>query len=203
MATDTATALAEERPRVREQWGTCGCGCGTPRPARDNHGRRRFYVHGHNTKGRTFPERRQAVIQWRQSHTRAVALKASVTECEWLRIGDCHGRLEVAHVNQDEMDNTPSNLLKLCASHHRLLDKGRIDPFNPVMPSFWTDSSGQRRYFPGGHGKRWGATVAARRDLVAAELDRDPSQSNRAIGRACNIDHKTVARIRRAREELG
>jgi hypothetical protein len=42
--------------------------------------------------------------------------------------------LDVAHVDQDEMNNAPENLLKLCRRHHRLLDNGNIDATNPVMP---------------------------------------------------------------------
>ena len=36
-----------------------------------------------------------------------------------------------------------------------------------------------------------------RRDLVVAELERDPSRSDRAIGRITGADHKTVGAIRR------
>ncbi|WFE44278.1 ParB N-terminal domain-containing protein [Verrucosispora sp. WMMD1129] len=40
-------------------------------------------------------------------------------------------------------------------------------------------------------------TRAQRRALVVAELERDPSRSDRAIGRVCGVDHKTVGAIRR------
>ncbi|WP_433361945.1 ParB N-terminal domain-containing protein [Actinoplanes sp. CA-142083] len=36
-----------------------------------------------------------------------------------------------------------------------------------------------------------------RRALVVAELERDPSRSDRAIARLCGVDHKTVAAVRR------
>jgi hypothetical protein len=39
-------------------------------------------------------------------------------------------------------------------------------------------------------------TISQRRDLVRAELDRDPSRSDRAIGRLCACDGKTVAALR-------
>lgn len=39
-------------------------------------------------------------------------------------------------------------------------------------------------------------TVSQRRDLVLAELVRDPSRSDRAIGRLCGVDGKTVAAAR-------
>ena len=40
-------------------------------------------------------------------------------------------------------------------------------------------------------------TREQRRALVAAELEHDPSRSDRAIGRICGVDHKTVAATRR------
>jgi hypothetical protein len=40
-------------------------------------------------------------------------------------------------------------------------------------------------------------TVAQRRELAAAELERDPFRSDRAIGRLVGVDHKTVGAIRR------
>lgn len=36
-----------------------------------------------------------------------------------------------------------------------------------------------------------------RRGLVRAELERDPDRSDRAIGRVCGVDHKTVGAMRR------
>lgn len=40
-------------------------------------------------------------------------------------------------------------------------------------------------------------TREQRRALVVAEFERDPSRSDRAIGRLCGVDHKTVAAVRR------
>lgn len=40
-------------------------------------------------------------------------------------------------------------------------------------------------------------TRSQRRALVVAELERDPSRSDRAIGRIVGVDHKTVGAIRR------
>ena len=36
-----------------------------------------------------------------------------------------------------------------------------------------------------------------KRDLIRAELDRDPARSDREIGRLCGVDHKTVGAVRR------
>lgn len=79
------------------------------------------------------------------SHHHARQLKDR-RACEWERIGSCHGPIQVAHVNQNPLDNSPENLLALCCTHHTLLDNGRIDPTNPVMPAFHVSVSGKRRY---------------------------------------------------------
>lgn len=43
-------------------------------------------------------------------------------------------------------------------------------------------------------------TQLQKRDLIRAELDRDPSRSDREIGRLAGADHKTVAGVRRGGE---
>lgn len=85
-------------------------------------------------------------VQWRTSHERAVKLKRDQVSCEWEHITGCGGPLHVAHINGNEMDNSVDNLLKLCNSHHFLLDRGRIDPSDPIMPKFRVGSDGKRRY---------------------------------------------------------
>lgn len=56
------------------------------------------------------------------------------------------GMLDVHHVNGRYVDNDPVNLMKLCRSHHRLVENGRIDLDAPVMPPFRTGTDGKRRY---------------------------------------------------------
>jgi len=75
-----------------------------------------------------------------------VKLKAHVTSCEYASLGGCKGVLDVAHLDGDEFNNSKANLRKLCRSHHRLVDNGKIDPANPTMPRFHIDGSGKRRY---------------------------------------------------------
>lgn len=128
---------------------SCLCGCGTEVPVLNAKGvPRTGFAHGHNRRGHADPRRPDAAVDTRQRHNRSAALKADVGECEWRAIGGCLGPLHVAHVNGVDRDNRPSNLKKLCQSHHHLLDKGRIDPQRPVMPAFRVDGSGKRRYVP-------------------------------------------------------
>ena len=70
----------------------------------------------------------------------------SVEVCQWESIGGCSGPIQVAHVDGNFTNNNLSNLLALCTSHHKLMDHGRINPKNPVMPRFYTDAVGHRRY---------------------------------------------------------
>lgn len=80
---------------------------------------------------------------------RAATLKRGVRVCEWAHIGGCKGLLEVAHLDGNAFNNDPGNLKKLCRSHHSLLDRGtvgKIDAATPVMPMFYVDSGGKRRY---------------------------------------------------------
>ncbi len=66
--------------------------------------------------------------------------------CELASIGGCLGRLEVHHKDKDPANNADDNLMTLCLAHHQLVDHGRIDLAWPVMPPFYTDGSGKRRY---------------------------------------------------------
>lgn len=90
--------------------------------------------------------------QWRAdgTHRRTARWRARELtphdQCAWESIGGCKGLIQVAHVDQDYTNNDESNRLPLCVSHHRLLDTGKIDPENPVMPEFYVDGSGKRRY---------------------------------------------------------
>lgn len=54
--------------------------------------------------------------------------------------------LDVHHIDGDPWNNEPDNLMKLCRSHHRLVDNGKIDLASPKMPPFYTDGGGKRRY---------------------------------------------------------
>jgi len=136
----------------------CECGCGVVFSKLDNRGRERKFLKGHwikvrsNTekmvnlirpslKGRIYKESaNDRTCHYRSRHS------ISASKCELIDIGHCKGPIQVAHINGDFTDNDTSNLISLCASHHRLMDLGRIDLKKPVMPEFYTDSGGKRRY---------------------------------------------------------
>lgn len=134
------------KPRRLASKIACACGCGTSIPAQDRRGRPRRFVHGHGNLGKSNWWLVKDRVKERTSHERAVKKKRSTTACEFSEIGGCLGILQVAHVDGDPFNNDPSNLKKLCQSHHTLLDNGRIDPEDPTMPEFYTDGSGKRRY---------------------------------------------------------
>ena len=80
-------------------------------------------------------------------HAQARRKKARVTTCELAELGNCQGPLDVAHIDGDDANNADANLLKLCRSHHSLVDRGRIDPRAPRQPGYWrTGADGKRRY---------------------------------------------------------
>ena len=135
---------------------SCACGCGTQFKALDNRNRRRRYIKGHGTKGTIHPwmaERKGVLLRhlwkkkplWRVRHYRARKL-AMRSECQLSPLGYCQGRVEVNHINKHTYDNRLKNLIALCRTHHRLMDLGKIDPYNPRMPRFYVDSGGTRRY---------------------------------------------------------
>lgn len=136
----------------------CGCGCGETLTEIDNHGRKRKYKHGHYSrvnnpgldKANAMPKKPVGTY-WRDStHWRTCRARArsiiDTSKCEWEHIGHCKGNIHVAHVSGDYTNNDKSNLKALCASHHRLLDNGKIDPLKPKMPPFRTGIDGKRRY---------------------------------------------------------
>lgn len=124
----------------------CACGCGRKIPSEDSRGRPRKFARGHVNKGRSNWWLVKDEVKKRTSHERAVKLKHGVEECELTHIGGCKGDLTVAHLDGDHFNNSEGNLKKLCRSHHWLMDRGRIDLSDSVMPAFREDSSGKRRY---------------------------------------------------------
>ncbi len=134
--------LSAPHPKV-----ACGCGCGGRLTPKDRRGRPRSFLAGHVNKGRAAQRQvKRGRITARTSHERAVKLKAGVRVCQYAHLGGCLGVLDVAHVDGNEFNNARTNLLKLCRAHHRLVDNGKIDPRAPVMPAFYVDGSGKRRY---------------------------------------------------------
>jgi hypothetical protein len=125
----------------------CGCGQSTTRN-RNKRGNFNDYIHGHNSVGKTW--QMKLVVKRRQSHSRALRIYAEHKNCSTCEINDnvCSGRLEIAHLDQDFLNNEPSNLAKLCLAHHKLLDHGKrtFSELKSTKFVFYVDKSGHRRY---------------------------------------------------------
>jgi hypothetical protein len=79
-------------------------------------------------------------------YSRARQVVPVVTSCALEHIGGCGGRIERAHIDHNPLNNDRQNITTLCKSHHNLYDFGRITLTNPVMPPFYVDARGARRY---------------------------------------------------------
>jgi len=79
-------------------------------------------------------------------YSRARQVVPAVTSCALALIGGCGGRIERAHIDHNPLNNVRQNITTLCKSHHNLYDFGRITLTNPVMPPFYVDARGKRRY---------------------------------------------------------
>ena len=79
-------------------------------------------------------------------YDRARKVVPVVTVCALEHIGGCGGRIERAHIDHNPLNNNRQNITTLCKSHHNLYDFGRISLVNPIMPPFYVDARGNRRY---------------------------------------------------------
>lgn len=124
----------------------CACDCGTPLEDRDERGRPRRYIPNHHWRGRRRLTHEKADANKTSKHENARLRARGRTSCELAAIGGCKGILDVHHRDGNPWNNEPENLAKLCRSHHRLIESDRIDLLAPVMPPFYVDGSGKRRY---------------------------------------------------------
>lgn len=123
----------------------CGCGTAVPSHVSGKRGRRRKgYVWGHNAKGR------RNLIRPESQNERTLRDRArrmvEHDACAMRRIGGCKGEIEAHHVDKNWRNNSRRNVVAVCASHHRLLDNGRITLQSRQMPPFYVDGGGKRRY---------------------------------------------------------
>jgi hypothetical protein len=127
----------------------CACGCGLERPSHDAAGTPRRFIYRHNPRPGRCPEHWKAnAVSMFTGYARSKALIKTMKNCTWLHVGHCKGPLQRAHIDHNPLRNVESNVIVLCARHHRLYDRGRIDLKNPIMPSFYVDSGGKARYRP-------------------------------------------------------
>lgn len=135
----------------------CKCGCKAILQKYDSKWRPRVYVRGHSMRGKKAPwvrEQRKNVNIFlkknNQPKIRATRWRARQLVksriCGLLVIGGCGGRIEVNHIDKNPYNNSLQNLIPLCHSHHALTDRGKIDLNKPIMPRFYVDKSGKRRY---------------------------------------------------------
>ena len=123
----------------------CKCGCGQE-VIQKRSGRTSYYLWGHAGRGKhnTWKARpdsnNRRTLRWR-AHS-----LISTDICAMGHIGACKGPIQVHHIDKDVMNNDLSNLVAVCVSHHRLLDNGRITLQSAVMPEYYVDGSGKRRY---------------------------------------------------------
>jgi hypothetical protein len=126
----------------------CACGCGTLMDPVGSRGRpKRFLSSAHVSRAVAKARKNKfdpTSTNWRTGRERARKI-CTDRLCEIDRIGNCSGRIEIHHKDGNPMNNEPSNLIALCTSHHRLVEQGRIDLANPVMPPF-VIRGGIRRY---------------------------------------------------------
>lgn len=128
----------------------CECGCGIDVVSKYRNGplkgQFRRFVFKHQSRGRANEWSRRPESQNTRTGRWRARLSKEINQCEIECIGGCKGRIEVHHKDKNPLNNVPSNLMSVCKAHHGLLDGGKIDWRNPVMPSFYVDGSGKRRY---------------------------------------------------------
>lgn len=121
----------------------CACGCEEEFEPFDSRGRPRRFIKGHFKGARTGKFKIDSEST-RTGRSRARKMTDTSTCC-LNKIGGCGGRVEVHHRDRDPLNNAPDNRFPLCTSHHRLVEIGRIDLDNPIMPEF-VIKGGKRRY---------------------------------------------------------
>ena len=111
----------------------------------DDRGRTKRFVQGHNQRGKENPAKRNPESRNKRTGRWRARLTVPANACSLAHIGGCSHRVEVHHIDGCTVNNSPSNLIALCTSHHRLVENGRIDLANPIMPRFVV-KGGKRRY---------------------------------------------------------
>ena len=123
----------------------CKCGCGQIVTSKKPDGTYRVWIWGHSSRARRneWSQRPESTNQrtgrWRARRS------VDTTQCA-VASADCKGRIEVHHLDKNPLNGDLSNLVAVCKAHHAFLDLGKITMDNPVLPRYWVDGAGKRRY---------------------------------------------------------
>ena len=124
----------------------CMCGCGEIITSISPDGRKKDFRWGHNSRGHKNEwSMRPDSTNSRTGRWRGRKL-IDTTKCILGYTGECHGRMEVHHIDKNAVNNSPENIVPTCKTHHSFLDRGRITFNNPKLPEYYIDGSGKRRY---------------------------------------------------------
>jgi hypothetical protein len=129
----------------------CECGCGQQTPIYKCHAPKRGYVKGQpsrfirghhkGNKGNYKENPRE-----RAFHERALA----IIKGKPCAINDehCKGKIDAHHIDKNIENNDPKNVVPVCRSHHRLMDKRNltVKQLKNNPPEYRVDPAGKRRY---------------------------------------------------------
>lgn len=128
----------------------CACGCGKMIKNKDKKNRERMFVWGHSARlmDRSYCKKKiEDVNQW---HCRALAReklsKIETKECFLKHLGECKGRIEVHHKDNNIRNNEFSNLKLLCKRHHVLIHLGYINFKSKKNPKPYIYPNGRTIY---------------------------------------------------------
>lgn len=142
----------------------CGCGCNGQMLEYDDHDRRRSFLQGHWSRANKHISAAHLIkiakertgkhgYYWTPdpSHTTTHRRARHCAKQETCVINNihCKGRLNVAHLDGNALNNELNNLATLCNSHHRLLDnnKLKLNQLTKIDYRYYVDRGGKRRYW--------------------------------------------------------
>lgn len=122
----------------------CKCGCGKVIPRLRTDGRPQAYYLGHNRRGLASHTKPNTTNHRTRRQRANRILRGQPCELEFTK--QCKGRIEVHHKDADPTNNSASNICALCMTHHKMIETNKISFEQPMLPPFYEDKSGKRRY---------------------------------------------------------